>query len=237
VSIDQTPYAESTTTTTQTGFSGAEFAENPEPRCPCLLLLDTSGSMQGAAISQLNEGLRTFQDQLNSDPLAAKRVEVAILTFGPPTWQTDFTEAVNFQPPTLHAANSTPMGAAIREGLHRLEERKASYNANGIVYYRPWVFLITDGAPDPSDDWRGAAQEVRTGETAGKFSFYAVGVEGADMETLTEIAPPNRGPVKLQGLNFRELFQWLSKSMRSVSTAVPGSRVELDAPGWISAQT
>ncbi len=27
-----------------------EFAENPEPRCPCVLLLDTSGSMQGAAI-------------------------------------------------------------------------------------------------------------------------------------------------------------------------------------------
>src|SRR5262245_29383280 len=27
-----------------------EFAENQEPRCPCVLLLDTSGSMQGAAI-------------------------------------------------------------------------------------------------------------------------------------------------------------------------------------------
>ena len=25
-----------------------EFAENPEPRCPCDLLLDTSSSMQGA---------------------------------------------------------------------------------------------------------------------------------------------------------------------------------------------
>ena len=31
-----------------------EFAENPEPRCPCVLLLDTSGSMQGAPIEALN---------------------------------------------------------------------------------------------------------------------------------------------------------------------------------------
>jgi hypothetical protein len=27
------------------GFEASEFAENPEPRVPCVLLLDTSGSM------------------------------------------------------------------------------------------------------------------------------------------------------------------------------------------------
>jgi uncharacterized protein with von Willebrand factor type A (vWA) domain len=38
-----------------------EFAENPEPRCPCVLLLDTSGSMQGAAINALNQGCARFR--------------------------------------------------------------------------------------------------------------------------------------------------------------------------------
>ncbi|MEI6428086.1 MAG: hypothetical protein WCO45_06800 [Pseudanabaena sp. ELA607] len=37
-----------------------EFAENPEPRCPCVLLLDTSGSMSGEKIAALNAGLETF---------------------------------------------------------------------------------------------------------------------------------------------------------------------------------
>jgi len=37
-----------------------EFAENPEPRCPCVLLLDTSGSMSGEKIASLNAGLQTF---------------------------------------------------------------------------------------------------------------------------------------------------------------------------------
>ena len=38
-------------------FDAAEFAENPEPRVPCVLLLDTSGSMTGKPIAELNEGL------------------------------------------------------------------------------------------------------------------------------------------------------------------------------------
>lgn len=41
----------------QQPFADAEFAENPEQRCPCLLLLDTSGSMGGRPIAELNEGL------------------------------------------------------------------------------------------------------------------------------------------------------------------------------------
>ena len=43
----------------------AEFAENPEPRCPCVLLLDTSGSMQGDPINALNQGLQAFKDDLS----------------------------------------------------------------------------------------------------------------------------------------------------------------------------
>ena len=57
------------------------FAENPEPRCPCLLLLDTSGSMAGQPITELNDGLREFYAELQGDSLAIKRVEVALISF------------------------------------------------------------------------------------------------------------------------------------------------------------
>ena len=62
-------------------LESAEFADNPEPRCPCLLLVDTSGSMKGERIDSLNEGLRTFRRELLRDGLAARRVEVAVVTF------------------------------------------------------------------------------------------------------------------------------------------------------------
>ncbi|MGL5510016.1 MAG: vWA domain-containing protein, partial [Microcoleaceae cyanobacterium] len=58
-----------------------EFAENPEPRCPCVLLLDTSASMTGSPIQALNEGLRTFKEDLVKDDLASKRVEIAVISF------------------------------------------------------------------------------------------------------------------------------------------------------------
>jgi len=64
----------------QVGFDDVGFVGNPEPRCPCLLLLDTSHSMQGRAISELNSGMVTFKDQLATDTLAMKRVEIAVVT-------------------------------------------------------------------------------------------------------------------------------------------------------------
>src|SRR5699024_706276 len=63
----------------QQPFSDAEFAENPEQRCPVILLLDTSYSMSGAPISELNEGLATLRQELMNDPMAAKRVELAMV--------------------------------------------------------------------------------------------------------------------------------------------------------------
>ena len=59
-----------------------EAADNPEPRCPCLLLLDTSGSMQGERLATLTSGLLTFRAALLADPITAHRIEVAVVTFG-----------------------------------------------------------------------------------------------------------------------------------------------------------
>lgn len=215
----------------QVPFGGVEFADNPEPRCPCILLLDTSGSMQGEPIQELNNGLVTFKDELFADSLAAKRVEVSIITFGPVEGVIEFQTAENFYPPVLQAGGDTPMGAAIESALQSLEQRKNVYRSNGISYFRPWIFLITDGGP--TDEWQRAAMRLREGEQQKSFAFFAVGVEGARMDILRQISV--REPIKLQGLKFRELFQWLSSSMKSVSQSVPGTEVPLSPPsGWAS---
>jgi uncharacterized protein YegL len=202
-------------------FGTDDFAINPEPRLPCVLLLDTSASMQGRPIAELNEGIRLYRSELLADTLAAKRVEVAVVTFGEEVrTASDFTTAEHFEPPLLHADGSTPMGAAINLGLAMVEQRKLAYRANGIPYFRPWVFLITDGAP--TDEWRFAARKVKSGEEHRGFAFFAVGVEGADFNVLREVS--TREPLKLQGLRFRDLFQWLSNSQRSLSQSTPGEQ-------------
>ncbi|HAN6256139.1 TPA: VWA domain-containing protein [Escherichia coli] len=215
----------------QITFATSDFASNPEPRCPCILLLDVSGSMNGRPINELNAGLVTFRDELLADPLALKRVELGIVTFGPVHVEQPFTSAANFFPPILFAQGDTPMGAAITKALDMVEERKREYRANGISYYRPWIFLITDGAP--TNEWQAAANKVFRGEEDKKFAFFTIGVQGADMKTLAQISV--RQPLPLQGLQFRELFSWLSSSLRSVSRSTPGTEVVLEAPkGWTS---
>lgn len=217
--------------TDQIPFGTTEFADNPEPRCPCLLLLDVSGSMRGQPIDELNAGLGTFKDELAADALAMKRVEVGIITFGPVRTELPFQSASTFYAPTLTSQGDTPMGEAIRQGLEMVRQRKDEYRTNGISYYRPWVFLITDGGP--TDEWQSAAAAVREGETSKAFAFFAIGVKGANMETLRKIS--SREPLMLDGLRFRELFSWLSSSLRSVSRSTPGTEVPLQPPsGWAS---
>lgn len=213
--------------------AAVEFATNPEPRCACVLLLDVSGSMSGSPISALNAGLAAFAADLGTDPLASQRVEVAIVTFGDGGVQTvqDFVTAGQFEPRTLHAGGGTPMGEAICRALDMVEARKTDYRTNGVAYYRPWVFLITDGAP--TDSWDEAAARVQAAEEASGLAFFAVGVEGANLDVLGRIAV--RPPLRLDGLKFVELFVWLSRSQRNVSSSRVGDQTALPAvDGWAS---
>jgi uncharacterized protein YegL len=222
----------------QVPFGGVTLAENPEPRCPCLLLLDVSGSMSGHPLTELQAGLTTYRDELAADALARKRVEVAIVTFGgTPQVVQNFCTADVLNVPQLASQGETPMGQAINMGLGLLDDRKKEYKQNGINYFRPWVFLITDGAPTDMNTsaWSEAVEKVRRGEQQRTFSFFAVGVEGASMEVLKQLCV-SRDPLKLKGLRFRDLFAWLSNSQQAVSKSKPGDTVPLENPtgpnGW-----
>ena len=197
-----------------------EFADNPEPRCPFVLILDTSQSMTGEPIAALQRGLHVFREELLAVPLARKRVEVAVISFGDEVRLVqDFVTADRFQPPQLKAEGETPLCTAIVRALDLVESRKARYRANGVPYSRPWLLLITDGMPqgDPLETTRQAVQRIRAAEAARQVAFFAVGIEGANMKLLARISV--RPPVKLEGLRFRELFAWLSASAARAATS------------------
>lgn len=207
-----------------------EFADNPEPRCACVLLLDVSGSMHGEPISALNQGVSTYVDALLDDALASLRVETAIVPFNhSPDLEQDFATAAGVSPVSLRASGGTAIGAAAIYALDLIEERKKVYRQAGTAYYRPWIILITDGAS--GDDISEASRRVHAAEEAKQVAFFSVGVEGADMNELNRLAP--RGALPLNGLAFGEFFQWLSASMTSVSSSRVDDEINLPDPsGW-----
>jgi uncharacterized protein YegL len=214
---------------------------NPEPRVPCVLVLDRSGSTEGDPINQLNAALPTLGEYLRQDPQAAQRVEVAVVTVGGEVRVAqDFAPPAEFKPPVLTAGGATPLGEGILKAVEMLEQRKARYEASDLDSFDPWVLVITDGEPtDPPEVWERAVQRVREaeGRERGKrVAFFVVGVDGANMERLARIS--GRPPLKLRGLNFARMFRWVSQSLTRVSQSQIGDRVPLTNPvadGWAEA--
>ncbi len=219
------------------GTEASIFTDNPSERCPCVLVLDKSSSMAGAPIRQLNEGLNAFYEAIEKDEIASLRVDVAMVTFGPVHREQDFATVDMFLPKILRADGDTPMGEAMCAAVELVEERKETYRANGVAYYRPWIFLITDGAP--TDTIVEAERMLRAGVDERKFTVFTVGVQGADMEVLARLSP-ERPPLRLDGLRFQELFLWLSSSLAAVTRSQshsggdPAMRTQLPPPGWTS---
>jgi uncharacterized protein YegL len=201
------------------------------PKLPCLLLLDVSGSMNGEPIEALSQGVRSFVGDLKSDPVTIDRVELALITFGSRAsivW--DFAPVYDFHMPKLNASGSTAIGEAIALGLDLIKRRKDEYDYQGIPSYRPIVLMLTDGSP--TDDWLAAVNRLHKESSLGRLSFITIGIQGADMDLLSQISPPGSKPIELTRFRFREMFSWLSRSISSVSNQSPQDRIELPPADW-----
>lgn len=213
-----------------------ELVENPTPRVPVCLCLDTSSSMAGAPIAELNEGVRMFGQAIRDDEVARYAAEIAVVTFGA-TVDTplDFGPIDSQTMPTLQAWGGTPMGAGVNRAIDILEVRKDTYRSAGLDYYQPWLVLMSDGMPT---DAIGAAEtRIAALVEARKVSVFAIGIgASADMGALARLSP-QRPPLRLQGLSFAQFFVWLSRSVQRVSQSIPGQSVPLDQQGlqaWAS---
>ncbi len=209
---------------------GAEEPSNWETKCACVLALDVSGSMSGAPIAELNAGLQKFHEDVrtNQDPSTPNRLEVGIVTFASSvTLLQEPSLVAGFAMPSLSAGGSTRLVDGVREAIRVAEARKEWYRQTGQDYYRPYIVLVTDGAPDAGQDVAGLAAEIRAGADSKRFTFWAFGTEGADMNMLRSITHPSTPPAAFRNADFREFFLWLSKSFALITKSREGEQVNL----------
>ena len=209
-----------------------QLEDNTSQRLPCVLVLDGSGSMAGTPIEELNNGLKILEEELKNDDTASQRVQLSVIRFGGDDEVeviNEWTDAIEFTAPTIKANGRTPLGRAMNIALKKIEDQKVNYKQHDIPYNRPWIFLITDGAPTDLN-WKQDAQLCQQAENENKVVIFAIGTEDADFEALKLFS--SRMPLKLNGLQFKELFIWLSRSVSSSSKASQDTDVQLPAVDW-----
>lgn len=214
-------------------FSKVETPRNYEQKCLCVLCLDVSGSMEGTPIEELNKGLQLFASEVLQDDVAKKRLEVAIVTFSDEITITQEAALVeDFNMPTLEATYTTKLVDGVIEAIHLVEKRKDWYRDNGIPYYRPFIFLMTDGMPDDDQDVDSLSKRIHNDTQSKKYTFFSIGTgDDFDKQMLKKIAQPNIPPKALKGVKFINFFKWLSNSMIETSVSSPGQKVQFDQTG------
>jgi len=226
----------------------AESPENFEQKSICCFVVDVSGSMGGSPIDELNKGLQEFHYEISKDSTTANRLEIAVVEFGSNVDTVAEPSLVeNLTMPNLTTKGSTKLVDGVIEAIDLVESRKAWYKQTGQPYLRPWVILITDGAPDPDQDVNGLASRIENDTKDKRYVFLPIGVQGADMNILNTIAGYNQDndrnwkkmqAMKLQGLKFADFFKWVSASMSIVAGSKDGDKVDLPDPSsWMGGFT
>lgn len=213
------------TTSISTLVNDNDLIDNPAARCACMVVLDTSASMEGAPIDQLNRGFRDFIASLQKDEVAACSVDIGVITAGGSVSEVlPFTTVISLDSFQHFSANGgTPLGSAVNLALTKLEARKQEYQAAGVAYYQPWLVVISDG--EPTDSWQAAASLSQSQSAQRKLVVMPIGVAGANLDTLSQFS--SRPAKALDGLKFSEFFEWLSASLSRVSASSPGDKINL----------
>ena len=183
-------------------------------------------------LSRLHEGLTTFKQEIVRDVIASRRLQVAVITFNDGARLSQGFAPINLHIPLqLNAEGATAMGQGLTLMLNELQALEARYHSNNVNFHTPWVFLIIGSRP--TDSWEQAAQRVRDAVEAKQLNFFVVGIRGADMMMLRQVAHPSQSPIMIDGLKFQEMFHWLADSMKQVACSDVGSAVDLSpTTGW-----
>ena len=134
-------------------------------------LIDTSGSMKGKKMGELNTVMEELIPEIRRVGEADTEVKVAVLTFSTDVrWMYSTPIPIeDFEWARLRANGVTSMGAAFKELSLRMSRN--SFLNSPSLSFAPVIFLMTDGYP--SDDYKEGLRELQSN------SWYKFGLKAA----------------------------------------------------------
>lgn len=160
-------------------FNPANYTVKSARPIPVVLLLDTSGSMSGEPIRQLNQSICKMLEAFARQEKMETTIEVSIIAFGDKvgfhltadeTVGKYFKSASDITWQDLQASGMTPMGTALRMAKDMIED-KSIIASNA---YRPTVVLVSDG--EPNDSWQDAMRDFIESGRSSKCDRMSLGI-------------------------------------------------------------
>jgi len=204
-------------------FNASDFGTSTKRRLPICFALDTSGSMMGNPIKQLNMGLQNFLASIKANDDTRSSTDIAIITFGSsvdivmPFGKISKDKSL----PEISASTTlTPIGEGILTALELLNMRKQGYKEMGIKYFQPWLVVITDGAPQGPNAMANMELAIKACnelESQDKLVVFNIGVgSGVDFDILKRLSVKREEPISVNSADFGKLFEFLGSSSSSI---------------------
>lgn len=199
---------------------------------PIYFVADCSGSMEGEPLNEVNKGLTSLLDQLQSEPMAAAKVRFAVIGFDDvPTCYVEPSDLRDLDAmPVLRPGGTTSYAAAFAELGRRMPLDIASLKNSGYLVNRPAVFFLTDGVPNRGDGWEGAYASLMSQNW--RPNVLAFGVGDADPGTIKQLAStPQYAFAVAKGVDtgraIAEFIKALTKSVIKSGQALAGGQAAL----------
>ncbi len=217
-----------------------------EPRgkvLPVYFIADESGSMCNE-VKQLNEGLVSLLDAMQSETMAAAKIRFCMVGFNESVRcylePSDLRQLEDM--PELTASGTTSYRAAFFELRERIPSDVIKLKGEGYEVHRPAVFFLSDGAPNLHDGWEAALSEVKSEDFKERPNILAFGIGEADPEIIRQVATaPQYAFVSAQGVETGTAIAEFSKALtRSVVASGQGlvggaAQLQIEEPkGFVS---
>lgn len=200
-----------------------EAVEIPRKTMVMFFLIDTSGSMSGSSIGQVNDAMREVLPDLKdiSDNNADAKIKIAVLSFSSGTeWLTPQPEDLEgYKWINLNAGGVTDLGEACKELDSKLNRN--AFLQDAVGNYAPVVILISDGVP--TDDFKSGLEQLKKNKWFGAAIKVALGVEDADMDALKEFTGNTETAIFLKDKNMlKKLIRFVSVTSSKIGSKKAG---------------
>ena len=168
---------------------GQKLREMGRTHVAVLLLVDTSASTAGEKICAVEHAINGFIDEFKGS-YEAECTDICIVSFSDETKIVQpFTCASNLAEIALEASGLTSLWEALSLSIDLLNNQRRLYQQLAITYYKPRIFLITDGTPTDIGDI--VIPKLKSDVANNRYGLCVLGLPGYDENLFTFLEVPH----------------------------------------------